>query len=171
MVYVFLSLGSNVGNRRANLKKARAALSHTITILIGSPIYSTMPVGMSGKRVFNQILLCKTTNSPNQLLDKTQEIELELGRSPQEKGKCLPRRIDIDILTYGSLKVNSPRITLPHPKMFSRVFVLVPLEKLLTKIRAANPALYSKLSKSFVKKVFTARKALSIEKNAIRAMA
>ncbi|PIU09573.1 2-amino-4-hydroxy-6-hydroxymethyldihydropteridine diphosphokinase [Candidatus Micrarchaeota archaeon CG08_land_8_20_14_0_20_49_17] len=171
MANIFIALGSNKGNRHFNLQTTTTKLQSHVNVCFKSPIYSTVPIGMGGKRVFNQILFCQTTLSPKQLLNKTQEIERSLGRGPDEKGKSLPRTIDIDILTYGGRRVRLPTIILPHPRMFLWFFVLIPLNNLLITLERKKPSLFSQINKSFVKKVFTARKALHVPKNAIRTIA
>lgn len=124
----FLALGSNMGEREANLKKAIAALgSHPqIGVLKESSFHDTAPVGnLRQGRFLNGVLEIKTTLGPEELLDAALEIESELGRVRTRRWG--PRTIDIDILAMENLVYESPRLSIPHPLMHERSFVLEPL--------------------------------------------
>jgi 2-amino-4-hydroxy-6-hydroxymethyldihydropteridine diphosphokinase len=123
-----LGLGSNVGERRANLQSAVAALSAaSIEVLASSSTYDTDPVGevLDQPSFLNACLLVRTTLEPLELLDAVKRVERELGRDrlPVRHG---PRTIDIDILMLGRIEVSHERISLPHVQLLSRRFVLIP---------------------------------------------
>jgi len=136
---VYLALGSNIGDREANL---RAAIEHIsaagIPVRRESPIYETEPVGSKDQRWFlNMVVQAETALFPSQLLTRTGKIELALGRVRTVPNG--PRTIDIDILLYGSAVVRTPRLEIPHPRMQERRFVLAPLADLAPDLR--HPAL------------------------------
>jgi 2-amino-4-hydroxy-6-hydroxymethyldihydropteridine diphosphokinase len=126
---VYLSLGSNLGDRLANLQAALAALPPAITVLDRSPVYETPPWGVTDQPTFlNMVLRGKTHLAPPALLAHLKHLETELGRIPSKRYG--PRLIDIDILFYGNRVLNSPKLIIPHPYMHERAFVLVPLADL-----------------------------------------
>lgn len=123
---VYLGLGSNMGDRRDNLDKALDLLSYRINILEVSSIYDTEPVdNVNQPRFLN--LVCKVTTrlEPIGLLTLLKGIESKLGR--KQTGPNTPRPIDIDILFFGELVMNTEKLTIPHPRLIERAFVLVPL--------------------------------------------
>ena len=128
----YLGLGSNVGDRRANLQQAVAALpGHGVTVTASSSVYETQPVGLvlDQPDFYNACLRVKSGQDPEQLLDACKAVERELGR--EEGGvRHGPRLIDIDVLLLDALRHASERLTLPHPEIRSRRFVLVPLLEL-----------------------------------------
>ena len=135
MKTIYLSLGSNIGDREANLRAAIESLDAArIRVLRVSPIYETAPVDYTGQRWFlNLVVEAETTLFPKQLLAATARIERELGRvRTVPKG---PRTIDIDILLYGSATVRAPELEIPHPRMAERRFVLAPLADLAPALR------------------------------------
>ncbi len=126
-VPVVLSLGSNLGDREAMLRKAVAALSATggITVLARSRIVATAPVGGPAQDDYlNAVVLAETTLSPMQLLDACQQIEADQHRTRDVRWG--PRTLDIDVITYGRRVDDDERLTLPHPRAHERGFVLVP---------------------------------------------
>ena len=128
----YLGLGSNVGDRRAMLERAVAALpSHGVEVVAASSVYETEPVGLvlDQRDFYNACVRVRTAFEPEELLDACKEVERMLGR---EAGGVRhgPRPIDVDVLLLGSLEHSSPRLTLPHPEVLSRRFVLVPLLEL-----------------------------------------
>lgn len=132
-IIVYLSLGSNVGDRMAYLTIAQDALTHTegITLLARSSIYETEPWGKgeAGPTWFlNQCLKIETTLLPIELLAAVEHIEHDMGR--EQKGDQSPRPIDIDILLYGDQVIDLPTLQIPHRHMTDRQFVLVPLVEL-----------------------------------------
>jgi 2-amino-4-hydroxy-6-hydroxymethyldihydropteridine diphosphokinase len=132
---VYLSLGSNLGNREANLRAAVNALEKArVVVLRASPLYETEPVENTKQGWFlNLVVEGETKLMPDQLLERIMRIERELGRTRRiPKG---PRTIDIDILLFGHSIVHSPALEIPHPSMAQRRFVLVPLADLAPELR------------------------------------
>ena len=135
MKRVYLSLGSNVGNREANLKAAVNALEEArVHVLRASPMYETAPVENTKQGWFlNLVVEGETKLMPLQLLQRTTRIEKELGRvRTTPKG---PRTIDIDILLYGNAVLKAADLEIPHPRMAGRRFVLAPLAELAPELR------------------------------------
>jgi 2-amino-4-hydroxy-6-hydroxymethyldihydropteridine diphosphokinase len=123
---VYLALGSNMGNRAANLKEAISALSPQVDVKAKSKVYETPPWGYTEQDKFlNQVLKGKTYVQPELLLKHLKRLEVALGRQPSFQNG--PRLIDIDILFYDDLVFESPILTLPHPHVHERGFVLLPL--------------------------------------------
>ncbi len=126
---VTLALGTNLGDRPENLRAAIAALPPVVTVLKQSFIYETLPWGVIDQPSFlNMVIIGKTLQKPQELLKNLKELESRLGRVPSIQYG--PRKIDIDILFYGNLIFDSPELTLPHPHLHERAFVLVPLADL-----------------------------------------
>jgi 2-amino-4-hydroxy-6-hydroxymethyldihydropteridine diphosphokinase len=127
MSFVYLSLGSNLSDKKDNLNKAIIELSSILTDLQLSPIYETEPWGYTEQPPFlNQCVGGKCNIDPFQLLVKIQEIEKKLGKNVEFKWG--PRIIDIDILFYGNRIIQTDNLTIPHPYIQERAFVLIPLE-------------------------------------------
>ena len=135
MKTVYLALGSNLGDRRGNLRAAIENMkSAGISVLRESPIYETEPVGYTAQRWFlNMVVEAETALFPMQLLTRAGKIERTLGRVRTIPNG--PRTIDIDILLYGTAVVRTPRLEIPHPRMHERRFVLVPLADLAPDLR------------------------------------
>jgi len=132
---VYLSLGSNIGGREENLRKAIESLAAAdVRVLRESPIYETEPVGLADQRWFlNMVAETETALFPLQLLTRCATIERDLGRVRTiENG---PRTIDIDILLFGKAVMRTARLVIPHPRMHERRFVLVPLADLAPELR------------------------------------
>ncbi len=135
MKTIYLSLGSNVGDRERHLQTALARLeSPDLHIQRTSPVYETEPVDYTAQRWFlNLVVEAETILFPKQLLSRTARIERDLGRvRTVAKG---PRTIDIDILLYGKAVVESVTLEIPHPRMAERRFVLAPLADLAPQLR------------------------------------
>jgi 2-amino-4-hydroxy-6-hydroxymethyldihydropteridine diphosphokinase len=136
MAICYLGLGTNLGNRRRNLKLA-AKLIGTLRdtrIIKESRFFEFSPVGgpVGQNNYLNAALKIQTRFSPLNLLNKLKGIEKELGRV---KGvRFGPRPIDLDILLYGDKTIKSKRLTIPHPRMFKRDFVIEPLKELLAEV-------------------------------------
>jgi 2-amino-4-hydroxy-6-hydroxymethyldihydropteridine diphosphokinase len=145
---VYLSLGSNVGEREENLDRALRALERDhIHVIAQSSIYETEPQDVVQQRWFlNLAVECETRYFPLQLLGATERIERELGR---ERGAGTvrrgPRVIDIDILLFGNVVMATPQLTIPHPRMLERRFVLEPLLEIAPELR--HPGTRELLSK------------------------
>jgi 2-amino-4-hydroxy-6-hydroxymethyldihydropteridine diphosphokinase len=132
---IYLGLGSNIGDREANLRAALERLAAPdLRVVRVSPIYETEPVDYTDQRWFlNLVAEAETELFPMQLLARVGRIERELGRVRGiPKG---PRTIDIDILLYGVALVRSPKLEIPHPRMAERRFVLAPLADLAPGLR------------------------------------
>ena len=125
---VYLGLGSNLGNRQDNLDMALKLLGQRMRIGKVSSIYDTEPLGNTGQpRFLNIACQVYTRLSPEGLLTLAKGIENKMGR---HGGSGEPRPIDIDILLYGDTVMETPTLTIPHPKMGERSFVLVPLAEI-----------------------------------------
>jgi 2-amino-4-hydroxy-6-hydroxymethyldihydropteridine diphosphokinase len=126
---VYLSLGSNIGDRAANLQSAIEELNRFGKVASVSSLYETEPVEFTKQPWFlNCAVSLDTEKTPGQLLRALLEIERTMGRlRTQQKG---PRKIDIDILLFGDSSVNTATLTIPHPAMHERRFVLEPLAEI-----------------------------------------
>jgi 2-amino-4-hydroxy-6-hydroxymethyldihydropteridine diphosphokinase len=145
---VYLSLGSNLGDRTKNLQAALERLRKLGDIAAVSSVYETVPVGLLAQPAFlNCALALETDLMPKQFLAQTRRIEEQLGRrrsslvagyrtaSPESQPRKGPRRIDIDILLFGRTVMDTPSLTIPHPAMHERRFVLEPLAEIAAEIR------------------------------------
>jgi 2-amino-4-hydroxy-6-hydroxymethyldihydropteridine diphosphokinase len=123
---VYIALGSNLGDRAANLAKAREMLADDIQVLKCSSIYQTAPWGYSEQDdFFNQVLECETLLRPLILLNTLKKVEKKMGRKKTFRNG--PRVIDLDILFYDDLILKTRRLVIPHPGLHERAFVLVPM--------------------------------------------
>ena len=130
MARVFISLGSNVGDRLANIQQAVSLLSMTdkIKIVKSSSFYETEPWGNKNQTWFvNAAVALDTELSPVELLKLCQSVEMQLGRNRVNQEKWSERTIDIDILMYDNLIMSNDILSIPHPYMHKRAFVLVPM--------------------------------------------
>lgn len=127
---VVLSLGSNIGNRQKNLKKAINGLNSAgLEILKISSVYETEPIGFKKQyKFYNIVLTAEYSRDPLNLLSEIHKIEKELGRIREFKNS--PRTIDIDIITFNDQKVNTESLMIPHKEYMNRKFVLVPLAEI-----------------------------------------
>lgn len=131
---VYLALGSNLGDRHGNIAKAIQKIGELIgDVVRQSTLLETEPWGFdSNNRFVNGCVCVKTDLSPRELLQMTQLIEQELGRTIKSTdGKYHDRTIDIDILIYDDITVDEPDLKIPHPLMQDRYFVMVPLKEIL----------------------------------------
>jgi len=138
MPTIYLALGSNIGDREANLREAIRLLSESgIQISKHSSIYETEPVDYLDQPWFLNAVLEAQTNLPaQQLLITLRKIESQMGsKKPFAKG---PRLIDLDILLYGQESIDSPELQVPHPRMQQRNFVLAPLAEIAPALRHPN---------------------------------
>lgn len=141
MAIVYLGLGSNLGDREANLDEAERRLSETpgVTLLRVSNRIRTAPWGVTDQPEFlNGVAAIETDLAPLDLLRVVKAIEREMGRQPAPRWG--PRLIDIDLLLYDRLTVHTPDLTLPHPELLKRAFVREPL-------REIAPDLFAQLSR------------------------
>jgi 2-amino-4-hydroxy-6-hydroxymethyldihydropteridine pyrophosphokinase len=129
MAVVFLGLGTNLGSRAENLTAAREQLAAKLRVLRASSVYETEPWGFREQPAFlNQVLHVETDLSPARLLRYLKRLEKQLGRT--KSFRYGPRLIDIDILFYAQLVINTRRLQIPHPRLPERAFVLVPLAEI-----------------------------------------
>ena len=126
---VYLALGSNMGNRLSNLKAAVVNLTPQMTVKQKSSVYETPPWGFTEQDAFlNQVVKVTTYLEPEALLRHLKRMETALGRVPNFQNG--PRVIDIDILFFGNMIINTPPLVVPHPRLHERAFVLVPLAEI-----------------------------------------
>ena len=126
---VYLALGSNMGNRLSNLKAAVLNLTPQMTVKQKSAIYETPPWGFIEQDAFlNQVVKVTTYLEPEPLLRHLKRMETALGRVPNFQNG--PRVIDIDILFFDKMIINTPPLVVPHPRLHERAFVLVPLAEI-----------------------------------------
>lgn len=129
MKQVFLGLGTNIGDRMANLHEARTALEAFAKIKAISSVYETAAWGFEDQAAFlNQVIDIETDLSPYKLLRRLKKVEASIGRV--ESFRWGPRLIDLDILFYGKRIVRLPMLTIPHKNLHNRAFVLVPLAEI-----------------------------------------
>lgn len=124
----YIALGANLGDPAATLRAAFGALANLPESRVSktSSLYRTAPVGMAGQPDFvNAVAVLETTLPPETLLDALLDLEQRFGRIRAEKNG--PRTLDLDILFYNDLQLDLPRLTLPHPRLHLRAFVLQPL--------------------------------------------
>ena len=151
---VYLALGTNLGDRETNLSIAREQLPSRVKIIESSAIYITPPWGFEDQPDFlNQVLRVQTEMAPQQLLLYLKRIELEMGRVKTFRNG--PRLIDIDILFYGQRVIKGTELSIPHPRLHERAFVLVPLNDIAPDFvhPVLNMTVESMLSKIDVKGV------------------
>jgi len=134
MTDALLGLGGNVGDVRAKLDAALAQLVNgaSVKLIARSSDYRTPPWGVTEQPPFiNCAIAVETSLSPHALLARAHDIERVLGRDRAREQRWGPRTIDIDLLAYDDLAVDDPDLTLPHPRLFERAFVLVPLAEIV----------------------------------------
>jgi 2-amino-4-hydroxy-6-hydroxymethyldihydropteridine diphosphokinase len=133
MTQAWLALGGNVGDSRAILDRAVALLCDGIKVrlIARSSDYRTPPWGFKYQPSFiNLCIAVETTLSPRDLLAHAQTAELQLGRDRAHEKRWGPRTADIDIIVYGNLAIDELGLTVPHPRLFERAFVLLPLAEI-----------------------------------------
>jgi len=135
-VDAYIALGSNIGNRLGYIQKAIKAickLENTCVVKV-SEIYETNPVGyVEQDKFLNMVIMIKTCFTPFELLEKLQEIEHMLKR--KRVIHWGPRTIDLDILIFDGITLHDPKLTIPHPEMLKRAFVLIPLKDIAPDIK------------------------------------
>lgn len=126
---IYLALGTNLGDREGNLRKARESLAPQVLLVQESSIYSTPPWGYLDQPDFlNQVIQVKADLEPLQLLRHLKRIEAQMGR--ETSFRYGPRLIDLDILFYGQRILEADVLRIPHPRLHERAFVLVPLNEI-----------------------------------------
>ena len=129
LIRVYLGLGSNLGDRQHNLARAVELLAEKVSIEKLSSLYETEPIGYREQPWFlNAVCEATTSLTPEELLILAKEIEVALGRLPSFSNA--PRPMDIDILFYGNEIIHSTQLTIPHPRLEERAFVLLPLAEI-----------------------------------------
>lgn len=130
MPHAFVAFGGNVGDARDTIARAIAALcdGDNVTLRARSSDYRTPPWGVTEQPPFvNACIAVETSLSPHALLERAHEVERAFGRDRKNETRWGPRTLDIDIIDYDGIALDDPMLTLPHPRLFQRAFVLVPL--------------------------------------------
>jgi len=138
MTQAWLALGGNVGDSRAILDRAVTMLcdGEAVQLTARSADYSTPPWGVEDQAPFvNLCIAVETALSPQDLLARAHEVERALGRDRAKEQRWGPRTADIDIIAYGDLTLDDGTLTLPHPRLFERAFVLVPLAEIAPELK------------------------------------
>ncbi len=144
MATVYIGLGSNLGHREAHLEQAMRLFKPEFRIVKASGIYETDMLYRLGRpRYYNMVCRVETDCSPEQTFEKCQVIEKAMGR--RKADKYAPRVIDIDVLLYDAVVLRTAELTLPHPKMHERAFVLVPLAEMAAQV--VHPVLKKSIAK------------------------
>jgi 2-amino-4-hydroxy-6-hydroxymethyldihydropteridine diphosphokinase len=133
MVEALLGLGGNLGDVQATLDQAVAVLcdGRDVRLLARSSDYRTAPWGVTDQPPFvNLALIVDTTLMPRALLDRALRVEAMFGRDRTREQRWGPRSLDIDIIAFDGLEIDEPGLTLPHPRLFERAFVLAPLAEI-----------------------------------------
>jgi 2-amino-4-hydroxy-6-hydroxymethyldihydropteridine diphosphokinase len=143
-----LALGSNLGDRVRNIEEAIARLTAdgTVELVARSRLYRTAPWGVTDQDWFvNACIAIKTGFSPRELLHHCQAVENGMGRVRTKRWG--PRNIDVDILTFGALKVHEPDLSIPHRLIVERAFVLIPLKDIAPDLRIDGQSIETLLAK------------------------
>lgn len=132
MATVYLSLGTNLGDKKRNMTTAAGLLAERMgEILALSHLYETKPWGFESENTFlNAAIALETPMEPFELLDATKQIERDMGRKEKSNGSYKDRLIDIDILMYEDVIIQTEELTIPHPLMHERSFVIGPLAEI-----------------------------------------
>ena len=130
VVTAFVALGANLGDSRATIARAMDDISRSagVTLVQRSSLYRSAPIDSSGPDYVNAVVEILTSLSAPALLAALQEIEALAGR--ERPYRNAPRTLDLDILFFGDASIHSPELTVPHPRMFERAFVLLPLAEI-----------------------------------------
>lgn len=131
----FLALGSNLGDRERFLRDAIAGIPDVVAV---SPVYETEPLGSRG-RYLNAVVQLDTDLSPRDLLEVCRRLEAAADRRRDPNDRYAPRTLDVDILLVGDLTVDEPDLEVPHPRMWERPFVLIPLADLAPELVPEPP--------------------------------
>ena len=149
----YVALGANLGDARSTLAAARDALAALpgTTLAAVSSWWRTAPVDAVGPDFFNGVAALDTTLAPQQLLEALQAIELRHGRTRAHRNA--PRTLDLDLLLYGDEHLSSDRLTVPHPRIAERAFVLAPLLEVAPELRERYAAALAALSNQRVERL------------------
>ena len=139
MATAYIGLGANLGNREANLRTALLGITRMARIEAVSSLYETEPEGPPQPKYYNAVCRIETGLSPQSLLRFLQGIEHEIGRRPI--GEMMsPRVIDLDLLLYEDCEIDEPALSVPHPRMPARAFVMTPLAEIAPDVVVAGRA-------------------------------
>jgi 2-amino-4-hydroxy-6-hydroxymethyldihydropteridine diphosphokinase len=133
----FIGVGANLGDRWATMRRALAALAHEpgVMTMVVSAVYETAPIGVRDQPEFlNLVLGIETTLTPEALLAVLHQLERVAGRRREQEVRWGPRLLDLDLLLFEGETRAGPELTLPHPRMWERAFVTIPLRELLTRL-------------------------------------
>ena len=150
MPEALLAFGGNVGDVRNTIERAIAALCDgtNVRLIARSSDYRTPPWGVAEQPPFiNGAIVAATDLSPHELLRRAQEIERAFGRDRAREQRFGPRTLDIDLIAYDDVALDTPKLTLPHPRLFERAFVLVPLAEIAPERRIAGVRVRDALAK------------------------
>ena len=150
MPEALLALGGNVGDVRTTLDRAIAAFcdGSEVRLLARSSDYRTPPWGITEQPAFiNCAIVAATDLSPPALLARAQAVERGFGRDRAQERRWGPRTLDIDLIAYDDIALNTPELTLPHPRLFERAFVLAPLAEIAPERRIAGVRVSDALAK------------------------
>ena len=137
---VYFSLGSNLGDKEANIRTAIEKINELVGVVVRqSALLVTHPWGFESEHLFvNAAICCETDKTPREVLNLTQQIERDMGKTKKHatqrsklKAFYKDRPIDIDILLYDDLTIDEPDLKIPHPLMYQRDFVMIPLKEVL----------------------------------------
>ncbi len=157
MVVAYIAIGSNLDNPASRARAARLAVRGIpqTTAVMASSLYKSKPVDASGDDYVNAVIKIETGLNAYELLAELQQLEYQAGRAlPQDRAHLhnAPRTLDLDVLLYGDARIESATLTVPHPRMWSRAFVLVPLHEIAPELvsvdhlQAVSEQLISRLS-------------------------
>lgn len=138
MATLYLSLGTNLGDRRSNLENALTHIAREVgTVISSSDVIETEPWGFDSSNSFlNMAVKVETLLQPLEVLHATQDIERQMGRSEKSVNReYKDRLIDIDLLLYDDIVMNTPELTIPHPLMYQREFVMKPLLQIAPELK------------------------------------
>ena len=143
MVTAYLALGSNLGDPERSVQLARLAVGGIpqTTVVVASSLYKSKPVDASGGDYVNAVVKIETNLNAYRLLIELQRLEGQAGRAlPQDRAHLhnAPRTLDLDILLYGDARIESRTLTVPHPRMWQRAFVLLPLSEIAPELVSAE---------------------------------
>ena len=133
MAEALIALGGNIGDVQATLDRAIAVLcdGRDIRLIARSSDYRTPPWGVTDQPPFiNCAIITETELAPQSLLDRALAVEAQFGRDRSRERHWGPRALDVDLIAYDNVRLNTPTLTLPHPRLFERAFVLVPLAEI-----------------------------------------
>jgi 2-amino-4-hydroxy-6-hydroxymethyldihydropteridine diphosphokinase len=150
MAEALIALGGNIGDVRAMFDQAIAALcdGQIVRLLARSSDYKTPPWGVEDQPPFvNCAIVAATELTPVELLRRAQAVERRFGRSRQTEQRWGPRTLDIDLIAYDDVALDSPDLTLPHPRLFERAFVLIPLAEIAPTRQIAGVRMADALAK------------------------